>query len=107
MGFGDEIIGTSLAKGMRARGKLAAFGDGQRILWGPWCEEIFANNPNIARPGSADKNLEWIAHYKGARLYNKQSADRRKWLWNYDFKVSPGEFFFSDAEQSLINYSRS
>jgi hypothetical protein len=108
MGYGDEIIGTGLAKGMKDHGKLAAFGNGQKILWGPWCEEMFAYNPNIARPGSEQcKKLEWIPHYKGARLYNKQSADKSRWLWNYDFKVTPGEFFFDHAEQSLINYSRS
>jgi len=106
MGYGDEIIATGLAKGMKERGKLAAFGDGLKILWGPWCEEMFANNPNIARPGSEPCNrLQWIEHYKGHRLYNKQGAG--KWLWNYDFKPTPGEFFWSPAERSLINYSRS
>jgi hypothetical protein len=105
MGFGDEIIGTGLAKGMQARGQLAAFGDGHRIIWGPWCEEIFANNPNIARPGSEQcSKLHWIKHYKGSRLYNRQ--DGKRWDWNYDFKVSPGEFFWGESERSLINYSR-
>ena len=108
MGYGDEIIGTGLAKGLARQHLKAAFGDGKKILWGPWCEEMFANNPNIARPGGEQSNhLRWIPHYKGSRMYNKQSADRQRWVWNYDFKVSPGEFFFSDAERSLIKYSRS
>jgi len=107
MGYGDEIIGTGLAKGMKRSGRLAAFGDGRRIIWGPWCEEIFKNNPNIARPGAeqCDK-LFWIEHYKGARIYNHQSEDKIRWLWNYDFHVTPGEFFFDEIENGLINYSR-
>lgn len=107
MGYGDEIISTGLARGLKQRGKLAAFGDGQRIIWGPWCEEMFANNPNIARPGAERRGgLEWIAHYKGARMYNRQSADKARWLWNYDFKVRPGEFFFDEVERRGIEYWR-
>ena len=81
MGFGDEIVGTGLARGAFARGKQIAFGDGRSINWGPWCAEMFANNPNIAAPGSEGKtNLEWIYHCKGHRLYNKLQNDR--WIWN-------------------------
>lgn len=102
MGYGDEIMATGLARGLRAQGKRAAFGDGKKIIWGPWCEEMFRNNPNIARPGSEhSKDLEWIAHYKGARKYNK--LVNGKWVWNYDFKVTPGEFFFSDNERERAN----
>lgn len=105
LGYGDEIIGTGLARGMKDRGKLAAFGNGQKILWGPWCEEMFANNPNIARPGSEQcSKLEWIPHYKGARMYNKLKEG--KWVWNYDFKVTPGEFFFDEIERRSIEYAR-
>jgi Glycosyltransferase family 9 (heptosyltransferase) len=101
MGSGDEIIGTGLARGFHARGKLAAFGDGRKIIWSQWCEEMFANNPNIARPGSeARSNLQWIAHYKGNRQYNR--LENNRWVWNYDFKVTPGEFFFSEVEQTVM-----
>ena len=107
MGYGDEIIATGLARGLRDQGKLAAFGDGKRILWGPWCEEMFRNNPNIAHPSMAHQtNLVWIKHYKGARLYNVQSADKKQWIWNYGFKVKPGEFFFDEAERARIEYTR-
>jgi Glycosyltransferase family 9 (heptosyltransferase) len=101
VGYGDEIIGTGLARGLKDRGKLAAFGDGRKIIWSQWCEEMFAHNPNIARPGSEAKpNLEWIAHYKGARAYNR--LENGRWVWNYDFKVKPGEFFFSEIEHTVI-----
>lgn len=101
MGYGDEIIGTGLARGLRTQGKLAAFGDGRKIMWGPWCEEMFAHNPNIARPGAEQaKNLHWIDHYKGNRKYNK--LVNGKWVWNYNFKVKPGEFFFNEIENGII-----
>src|SRR5262247_1548719 len=100
MGYGDEIIGTGLARGARERGRRVAFGDGKKILWGPWCSEMFQNNPNIARPGSEGaQDLQWIAHYKGSRQYNK--LVNGKWVWNYDFHVTPGEFFFDDIEKHI------
>src|SRR5262245_30913619 len=61
---------------------------------------MFANNPNIAAPGAETRgDLAWIDHYKGARKYNK--LVNGKWEWNYDFKVKPGEFFFSEVEQGV------
>lgn len=105
MGAGDDIIATGLARGLKEKGKRAAFGDGRKILWGPFSEAMFAHNPNIARPGSEGaKDLEWIAHYKGARKYNK--LVNGAWTWNYDFKVTPGEFFFSDGEKRSAEYLR-
>lgn len=107
MGYGDEIMATGMARGLHARGKRAAFGDGRKIIWGPFCEEMFLHNPNIARPGSEQsKDLEWIAHYKGPgkseRKYNK--LVNGKWVWNYNFKVTPGEFFFSEIEKGQVEH---
>lgn len=103
MGFGDEIIGSGLAHGAKAQGKRAAFGDGTKIHWSSWCPEIYYNNPNVAPPGSErDSDLIWIDHYKGKRKYNKLVNGR--WVWNYDFRVRPGEFFFDPQE---INITRS
>lgn len=97
MGFGDEIIGTGLARGAAVRGKRIAFGNGNKISWGPWCAEMFKHNPNIAAPGSERQpDIEWVNHCKGHRLYNK--LENGKWVWNYDFKVRPGEFYFSPDE---------
>lgn len=105
MGSGDEIIGTGLARGFSERGKLAAFGDGRKILWSQWCKDMFANNPNIALPGSESRaDIEWVHHYKGHRAYN--TLANGKWLWNYEFRVTPGEFFFSENEKTLIASQR-
>lgn len=98
MGFGDEIMASGMARGAMKRGKKIAFGDGKKIVWGPWSERIFRHNFNIAKPGSEkDPNLEWIEHYKGKRLYNRPAPGR--WLWNMDFRAQPGELVFDEAEK--------
>ena len=105
MGSGDEILATGLARGFHARGKLAAFGDGHRIIWGPWCAEMFKGNPNIAPPGSEGRSdLEYVHHYKGCRKYNKLVNGR--WQWNMDFKAKPGEFYFNEAEKVTIEQAK-
>jgi len=100
VGFGDEILGSGLARGAAARGKRVAFGDGQHIIWGQQSVEIFRGNPNVAPPGSEGAaDLEWIAHYPGKRLYNR--ANGNSWVWNYDFRPKPGEIFFDASERDI------
>ena len=90
-------MATGMARGAAKRGKRIAFGDRQKIRWGPFSEIAFKNNPNIARPGSEnDRDIEWIDYYKGHRVYNKQDGSR--WRWNYDFKAIPGEIFMTMDE---------
>lgn len=97
MGFGDEVIGSGLARGAVARGKRIAFGDGKKIIWSSQAHEVFKNNPNVARPGEENlPNIEWIHHYNGQRLYGFTSGGR--WIFNPRFQCCPGEFFFSDEE---------
>jgi hypothetical protein len=98
MGRGDEIIGSGMAKGLRGFKRLA-FGDLKRIIWGPFCEEIFKNNPHIARPGDERAaDLYWIDYYSGSRKYNRMNPARTRWLWNYEFKCEPGEIYLSPYE---------
>lgn len=98
MGLGDNLMATGLARGAAARGKRIAFGDGSRIIWDGNSPEIFRGNPNIAPAGSErDGNIEWVAFYKGERQYN--SLGNGRWIWNYDFKIIPGELFFDDNEK--------
>lgn len=99
VGFGDEIMATGMARGAKARGKRIAFGDGRQIIFSPWSEQMFRFNPNIARPGDErSTDIEWIAHHKGNRLYNKVNADRTRWVWNMAFRPVHGELFFSETE---------
>src|SRR5262245_8355908 len=105
MGYGDDLIASGLARGLHAKGERAAFGDGKRIIWGPWSEEIFRYNPNIAPPGSeGQRDLVWIDHYKGKRKYNRLHENKARWVWNYDFKVVPGEMFLTEFERTVGDF---
>jgi hypothetical protein len=96
IGIGDDIMATGFARGAQARGARIAFGDGQKILWGPFSEIAFRHNPNIARL-TTETGIEWIHYHKGNRLYNKLGDGR--WIWNYRFRPIPGEFFFTKSER--------
>jgi hypothetical protein len=103
MGIGDQLIATGLARGAAARGKRIAFGDGKRILWDVWSPMIFQNNPNIAAPGSERAaDIEWIHYYKKERWYSRANGHDR-WVFNYDFRATPGELFFDKAERVARN----
>ncbi|RWQ12343.1 glycosyltransferase family 9 protein [Mesorhizobium sp.] len=97
MGFGDQIMASGLARGAAALGKRIAFGDGKRILWEKSSFDIFRGNPNVAPPGcEQDPDIEWIDFYKGHRKYNRRVGNR--WVWNLNFRATPGEIFFDAAE---------
>lgn len=104
MGYGDDIMATGMARGAWARGKRIAFGDGRRIIWGPWSEEMFRHNPNVARPGSeGDRDIEWCNYFKGNRGYNRLGSGR--WIWNMAFRAPPGEIYFSAEEAAFAQSS--
>src|SRR5215475_15280627 len=97
MAYGDAIMATNLARGLHAQGKLAAFGDGVKIRWTGYCEDIFKHNPNIARPGAErQSNLIWFPHYKKNITYCRYDGVKYKYIWNYEFKVKPGELFLRE-----------
>lgn len=97
MGLGDQLMASGMAKGAKDRGKRVAFGDGRSIKWDVNTGLILAGNPNVAPPGSEGAaDLEWVAYYKGNRVYNKDGGTR--WIWNYDFRPAPGEVYFSVLE---------
>jgi ADP-heptose:LPS heptosyltransferase len=110
VGFGDEIIATGMARDAAKRGKRIAFGNGSSIIWSHNCEPVFRYNPNIAHPGEEKvwvtrEKLEWIHHYKHHRLYMHPSTNGR-WVYNRDFKIQPGELFFSPDERDFANQVR-
>jgi hypothetical protein len=96
-------MAAGLARGAKDRGKRIAFGDGNKIIWDKNSPDIFRKNKNIAIPGSERANdIEWIPFYRGNRLYNMQGAGR--WIWNMEFKATPGELYFDEGERK---YGRS
>src|SRR6516225_6588415 len=103
MGYGDEIIGSGLAKGAADRGALIAFGDQRRrrIAWHhTHAHHIFDGNPNVARPGweRYGSALEWIPHYPGTRVYARLFPGRRQWDFIPGTLKGPGEIYFHGNE---------
>lgn len=92
-------MGAGMARGAARRGRRIAFGnqETQTIIWDKHSREIFFRNPNVAPPGHEKHgDLDWVEFYKGKRIYNSQTQDR--WVWNYDFRPTPGEMYFSPLE---------
>jgi hypothetical protein len=104
MGLGDNIMATGMAKGAKLRGKRVAFGDGRKIIWDLHSEQIFQGNPNIAAPSERLKFrriLEWVRFHRGHRIYNSHDRVNRRWLWNMEFRPTPGELYLTEAERSF------
>lgn len=100
MGYGDEIIGSGLARGAWTRGKRIAFGDGKRIIWSRQAHEIYRNNMNVAPPGSEGADdLEWIAFYKGRRIYGH--VERDHWVF-HPWQPLRGEIYFAEGEEAAV-----
>lgn len=103
MGWGDELMGSGIAKGAAQRGVRIAFGDRKRIIWTPEAHQIFAGNPNVAHPGDErDGDLEWVAHYQGHRLYHS-SFNSFRFFYDMNFKAKPGEVFFTTEELNFAD----
>lgn len=103
MGYGDELLGSGLARGALARGKRIAFGNGRQIIWHANAHEIYRGNENVAPPGDERAaDLDWIAHYAGARTYCRLKPGKS---WEFipgtqragELFFTPDEIAFADA----------
>lgn len=106
MGFGDELMGTGMAKRIfDTTGKRTAFGNGKRILWHHLtARDIYRGNSKILGLND-EKRIDpstfvWVPHYPGHRLYHAGS-EGRSWIFNRDFRAEPGELFFKEIELAL------
>jgi len=99
-------MATGMARGAKDRGEIVALGDGQRVIWDHNSEVIFRDNQNLLRPDarSIPSNVRWIPFYKGQRQYNRQDSANERWVWNYNFRPTPGEFIFSAEENGMLKY---
>ncbi len=93
MGWGDEIITTSLVKKAKEKhpNRNICVGDGLKVIW----NDVFNNNPKISR--EVTPGCLWVNCYKGVRPYIT-AAHNDKLIWNKSFKVEPGEIYFSPEE---------
>ncbi len=102
IGFGDELLGSGIAKAVRAKtGKRTAFGDGHQIIWHNSAHEVYRGNPNVVPPGEETGDVEWVRHYQGFRLYAKNSGNR--WMFDPSFRAQRGEIYFDGRETDLAN----
>ena len=105
MGFGDELMATGIAKIEKQK-----FPDRQIVIGSlekkiVTQSVIFLNNPNIIiDPKKIDgkKLVYFVNSYPGNRPHiNWQKTVVGKNSWNYNFKPTPGELYFSSDEISL------
>lgn len=100
------MIASGLAKEPASRGKRVAFGDGKRVLHDGNAEPILRYSPHIVWPNEplTASNVEWIPFFKGSRQYSRQEGNR--WVFNRDFRVIPGEFYFQPYEHEAVELLR-
>ena len=102
MGYGDELMATGIARIEKQK-----FPDRQ-IVVGNLEKKIvtqsiiFLNNPNIIiDPKKIDKNklVYFVNSYPGNRPHiNWKKTVKGKNVWNFNFKPTPGELYFSKDE---------
>ena len=121
MGYGDDIMGTGLARAIRDQYPDAkmVFGDPKTYhdpannkLSVHW-SDVFYNNPLIVQPDEPVKDMVCIPDYPGCRVYldykkTEKEADGKflkytKFAWADGFKAPRGEFFFDNNEKSAAS----
>lgn len=109
MGYGDEIMGSGVARvNWEKFGLRTAFGNRQKVIWSPCAHHIYQNNPKVIGPNerySAKDKFIWCEHYVGNRLYAANISGF--WKWRYDFKPDVGEIFFTDLERDFSHKHKS
>ena len=105
MGYGDELMATGIAKIVKRK-----FPDRQIVI-GNFKKKIvtrsiiFLNNPNIINdPKEIDqkKIVHFVNSSPGNRPHiNWKKTVKGKRVWNFNFKPTPGELFFSMDEVNL------
>lgn len=93
MGWGDDLIATSIAKKAKLKhpDRPICIGDGHNIYW----SEVFNHNPKISK--EITKDSLWVRNFPGFRPYISKIIEDR-YIFNETFKVEPGEIYFSPEE---------
>ena len=105
MGYGDELMATGIAKIVKRK-----FPDRQIVI-GNFEKKIvtqsiiFLNNPNIIN-GPKGIDQKKIVHFVNSSPGNRPHINWKKTVkgrrvWNFNFKPTPGELFFSMDEINL------
>jgi ADP-heptose:LPS heptosyltransferase len=75
-------------------GHPCAFSDGKVIYYDA---DIYKNNHKIAKDPKQGDKVVVVRNYPGSRPYIA-GGDSKRWYWNTDFKVEPGEVFLTPEE---------
>ena len=96
MGIGDWLMATADAKVVNEKHNVrVVFGDGETQYW----SEVFDNNPRIAKYLLPGERFAWIPNFPGHRPYIK-SVDNKRFIYNPDFRATPGELYINRHEKS-------
>jgi ADP-heptose:LPS heptosyltransferase len=95
MGLGDWIMASADVKRANLEtGKKVKLGDGRSMYVDP---EIFKFNPRMAKKD--DDDCVWVKNYPAHRPYMLGTTENKRIIFNDAFSPTPGEIFFSDAEE--------
>ena len=121
MGYGDDLMGTGLARMIREQ-----FPEAKMVFGNPdsyhdpatnrlnvhWCD-MFENNPILVHPDTPAKQLICIPDFEGHRTYidyeksvsamHQGLMQYEKFAWQPDFKAPRGEIYFTDDEKSAAS----
>lgn len=93
MGFGDNVITTSIVKrAYQIHKKPVVVGDGVQPYW----SEVFENNPKISK--EAYPGCVWVPSIMGFRPYIDYARSTDKRIAFNDYKVEPGELYIDPKE---------
>ena len=106
MGYGDDLIITSHASKIKKK-----FPDRQIVIGSVLKKQayhsiMYDNNPNISDCNNLDlkKPIHIIDYHPGNRPYiDYKNSTNTKYIWNKNFKVTPGEIYFSKEEINEAN----
>ena len=106
MGYGDDLIITSHASEIKKQ-----FPDRQIVIGSVLKKQayhsiMYDNNPNISDCNNLDlkKPIHIIDYHPGNRPYiDYKNSTNTKYIWNKNFKVTPGEIYFSEQETNEAN----
>ena len=102
MGLGDDLMITTFASQIKKK-----YPDRQIVIGNvsqkkTYHSIIYENNPSISdcRKLDLNKPIFIIDYHQGNRPYidYKKSLDANRYIWNTNFKATPGEIFFSKTE---------
>ena len=106
MGYGDDLLITSYASKIKKKFPKKQIVIGNRSKKQAYHSIIYDNNPNISDCRNLDlsRPIYVIDYHPENRPYiNYEKSTNTKYIWNKNFRPSPGEIFFSETEDNNAN----